>query len=185
MVPLLALWAPILLSAIAVFIVSSLVHTVLGYHHTDFGKVPAEEAVMDALRKFDIPPGDYLMPRPGSREEMKSGEYQAKFKRGPVAMITVMSGTLAMGKQFVQWFVYVLVVGTIAAYVAGHALGPGAPWTAVFRFAGTVAFAAYGLALWQSSIWYSRSWRTTLKSNFDALIYALVTAGIFGWLWPK
>ena len=100
-------------------------------------------------------------------------------------MMTVMSGQFAMGKKFAQWFVYLLVVGALAGSVAGHTLAPGAPFEHVFHIVGLVAFAGHGLALWPISIWYERSWTTTLKSNIDALIYALLTAGIFGWLWPK
>jgi hypothetical protein len=185
MVPVMSLWAPILISAVAVFVASSIIHMMLPYHRTDYGQVPSEDAVMDALRKFGIAPGDYMIPRPQSREAMKSPEFKEKFKRGPVAMMTVMKGEFTMGKRLAQWFVYLIVVGIFAAYVAGRALGPGAPYGSVFRFVGTVAFAGYGLALWQNSIWYSRSWSTTLKSNFDALVYALLSAAIFAWLWPK
>jgi hypothetical protein len=69
--------------------------------------------------------------------------------------------------------------------VAGAALGPGRPYLQVFRLAGTVAFAGYSLALLQHSIWYHRKWSTTFLSMFDGLIYALLTGGTFGWLWPK
>ena len=54
----------------------------------------------------------------------------------------------------------------------------------VFRIAGTVAFAGYTLALWQNVIWFSKSTTTTTKSTFDGLVYALLTGGVFGWLWP-
>ena len=185
MVPLLNLWAPILLSAVAVFILSSLVHMVLPHHRNDFAKLPSEDAVMEALRKFNIPPGEYLMPRPDGPQGMKAPEYHEKRKRGPVALLTVMTGEFAMGKRFVQWFLYVLVVSFVAACVAATVLGPGAPHKIVFHTTGVVAFAAYGLALWQGAIWYSRSWMTALKSNIDATFYALATAFIFVWLWPK
>ena len=77
------------------------------------------------------------------------------------------------------------VVGVFAAYVAGRALGPGATYLDVFRFAGTTAFAGYGLALLQGSIWWGRKWSTTFKSMVDALIYASLTAGTMGWRWPS
>ncbi len=167
------------------FLVSSLIHMVLTYHRTDFGKLPAENEVMDALRPFGIPPGEYLMPCPSSRQEMKEPEFTAKVNKGPVAFLTVMpSGPPSMGASLVQWFVYCIVVGIFAAYVAGRALGPGAEYLAVFRFVGATAFAGYALALFQNSIWYKRAWSTTLKSIFDGLVYALLTAGTFGWLWP-
>ena len=89
-----------------------------------------------------------------------------------------------MGAQLVQWFVYCIVVSIFAGYVAGRALGPADSYLHVFRFAGTTAFIGYSLALWQNTIWYKRSWIVTLKSTIDGLIYGLLTAGTFGWLWP-
>ena len=185
MVSLASLWLPILLSAVGVFIASSIVHMMLGYHRSDYGKEASEDAVMEDLRKANLAPGDYLVPHPGSPEHMRSQEYKDKVNRGPVVMFTVMTGFFAMGKRFTQWFIYLLVVGVLVAYVAAHSLPPGSGFRGVFRIVGCVSFAAYGLALWQLSIWYSRSWSTTLKSNIDAVIYAAVTAAIFGWLWPR
>jgi hypothetical protein len=186
MVPVMSLWIPIVISAVIVFVISSIIHTVLTYHRTDFGKVPAEDKVMDALRNVGIPPGDYVIPCAGSSKEMKTPEFLEKMEKGPVAFMTVMpSGPPTMGKNLVQWFVYCLVVGVFAAYVTGRALEPGADYLAVFRLAGSTAFLGYALALWQNSIWYKRAWSATLKSTFDGLVYALLTAGTFGWLWPS
>lgn len=185
MVPILALWLPIVLSAVAVFLVSSVIHMVLKYHRTDFRGVPAEGEVMETLRRFQIPPGQYMVPHAESPEAMKSEEFQTRMAQGPVAIMVVMEpGTLSMGKNLALWFGYSLLVGVFAAYIAGRALGPGADYLSVFRFAGATALAGYGLALLQGSIWYGRPWSITLKSVFDAVVYALVTAGFFGWLWP-
>lgn len=185
MVPLASLWAPILLSAVFVFVASSIIHMMLPYHRNDFGKVPAEDEVMDALRKIGIPPGDYVVPYAGSPKRMKDPDFIDKVKRGPVVFMTVLeSGPPAMGKNLVLWFVYCAAVGVFAAYIAGRALAPGAQYLEVFRFAGCVAFIGYSVALWQNSIWYKRAWSTTLKSSMDSLVYALLTAGAFGWLWP-
>ena len=113
-------------------------------------------------------------------------EFAAKIKAGPVMMLRIMPvGSMSMGPQLAQWFVYLLVVGLFAAYVAGRALPVGAPYLAVFRFAGVAAFLGYSMALWQMSIWYKRPWMTTLKATIDGLLYALLTAGTFGWLWPR
>ncbi len=186
MVALTSLWLPILLSAALVFVASSIIHMVLPYHRSDYGKVPAEDEVMDALRKFNLPPGDYHFPRPEGPAGMKDPAFLEKMKKGPVGFMTVFpSGPVVMGKYLVQWFVYCAVVGIFAAYIAGRALPAGSPYLAVFRFAGATAFTGYALALWQNSIWYRRAWTTTLKSNFDGLIYALLTGGVFGWLWPR
>ena len=185
MVPITSLLLPILLSAVAVFIISSIIHMVLGYHKNDFVGLSNEKQVMDDLRKYNIPPGDYHFPRANSMKEMSSPEFIEKMKQGPVGMITIMkSGAPNMTKELTMWFIYSLIVGIFAAYVAGRALGPEAHYLAVFRFTGVTAFVGYGLALLQNSIWYKRNWAATLKSMFDGLIYALFTGGIFGWLWP-
>lgn len=186
MVPVMSLSIPILVSAVIVFALSSIIHTLLPYHRSDFSKVPAEDEVMDALRKFRLPPGEYVMPFAGSHKRMSEPDFINKLNKGPVAFMTVMaSGPPSMGKSLVLWFLYCVVVGVFAAYVAGRALAPGAEYLAVFRFVGCTAFAGYTLALWQNTIWYKRAWITTLKSTFDGLVYALFTAGIFGWLWPR
>ena len=185
MVSIVSLWLPILLSAVAVFLISSIIHMVLQYHKNDFVKLPSEEPVMDDLRKANIPPGDYHFPRAKDMKDMNSPEFVEKMKKGPVGFMTIMeSGPPNMGKQLFLWFIYSIIVGIFAAYISGNALAPGAHYLAVFRFAGTIAFVGYSLALMQNSIWYKRNWGATLKSMFDGLIYALFTAGIFGWLWP-
>jgi hypothetical protein len=186
MISLSALWLPILLSAVVVFVASSLVHMVLPWHKTDYARVPQEDALMDALRPMAIPPGDYMVPRPASMEELRTPAFAEKAKRGPVMVMTVMpNGMMSMTRNLVQWFVYIVVVSILAAYIASRALGPGAPYPAVFRFVGAAAFIGYAVALWQMSIWYRRAWSTTIKASIDGLIYALLTAGVFGWLWPK
>lgn len=185
MIGIMSLWAPILLSAVFVFVVSSIIHMVLKYHAGDFKKLPDEDKVMDALRPFKIPPGDYVLPCAGSMEAMKSPEYKSKAEKGPVAFMTVMeNGIAGMGSSLILWFLYSILVSIFAAYIAGRTLPYGAHYLAVFRIAGATAFAGYGLALLQNSIWYKRSWSVTLKSVFDGLVYAMVTAGTFGWLWP-
>ena len=186
MVELSSLWLPIFLSAVFVFVVSSIVHMASPWHKGDYPKMANEEQVMDALRALNIPPGDYMMPRPSSRQEMRSPEFTEKMKKGPVLMMTVWpAGQMQMGSTFVLWFLYATVVGLFSAYVAGRALQPGAEYLQVFRFAGVAAFLGYAVALWQMSIWYHRSWMTTFKLTVDGLIYALLTAGTFGWLWPQ
>jgi len=180
------LWLPILLSSVVVFVVSSIIHMALPWHKNEYPAVPDQDKVMDALRPFAIPPGDYMIPRPDSYKDMRSPDYLDKMKKGPVMIVTVMpNGPAPMGKNLILWFIYSALVGLFAAYVAGRALPAGTQYLRVFRFVGTGAFLGYSVALWQMSIWYRRSWLTTFKSTVDGLIYALLTAGIFGWLWPR
>jgi hypothetical protein len=181
-----SLWLPIFASSLIVFFASSVIHMAPLWHRRDYPAVPNQDRVMDALRPFDLPPGDYMMPRAGGAEEMRSPEFMEKMRRGPVAMLTVIpSGPWQMGTQLGQWFLYTLAVSVFSAYVAGRALAPGADYLQVFRFVGTTAFLSHSVALWQMSIWYKRAWSLTLKATLDGLIYALLTAGIFGALWPR
>jgi hypothetical protein len=183
MIALTSLWLPILLSAAFVFIASSLIHMVLGYHANDFVATPDEERVREALR--GIPPGDYVVPHAPNAAAMKDPVWQQKMKEGPSGFLTIgPSGDWNMGRSLGLWFVYCLVVSQFAAYIAGRALGPGADYLDVFRFTGATALIGYTMALWQGVIWYRRSAKSALKSTLDGLIFALLTAGTFGWLWP-
>jgi hypothetical protein len=185
MVPLLSLALPILLAAVLVFIVSSVIHMLLPIHKHDLRPMPDEEKVQDALRPFNLAPGDYALPHMDA-STMKDPVKIERMTRGPVALVTVMpSGPPAMGASLVLWFLYSVLVGVFAAYLTGRALGPGASYLEVFRFAGASAFMGYSLALLQQSIWWHKNWAATLRSVADGLIYALMTAGAFGWLWPR
>jgi len=186
MVSIASLWLPILVSAVVVFIASSIIHMFLGYHAADYKRVPGEDDFMAATRKFDVPPGDYMVPCPTGRSAFKDPAFLEKFKAGPRIMMTVLpGGEMTMGKQLGQWFLFCILVSITGAYIAGRALGPGAHYLQVFRFAGATTFYGYALAIWPTSIWYKKSWGTTLRSTLDGLIYGLLTGGVFGWLWPR
>ncbi len=186
MVPIHALWLPIVVSAVIVFLLSWIMHMLLPLHRADFKRPKSEDAVMDALRPFDLAPGDYMLPCPGGPADMKNPEFKARLEKGPVVIMTVVKHTPGgMGTSLMQWFGYLLLVGVFAAYVSGRALGHDAEYLRVFRFAGCTSFIAYSIAMWQDAIWYHRSWATVLRYTFDGFIYSLMTAGTFGWLWPR
>jgi len=186
MVSLTALWLPILLSAVIVFIASSIIHMAIPIHKNDYRKLPDEDKVLDVLRSTGVTPGrGYIMPF-CDHKNMKSPEVVDKFKRGPVGMLTVRpSGPPAMGKSLGQWFIYCVVISFFTAYLTSRTRTPGTEYLEVFRVAGTFSFAAYSLAFIQDAIWKGEDWGVTFKHVFDGLIYGLLTAGTFGWLWPK
>jgi hypothetical protein len=187
MVPLMSLWLPILISAVVVFVASSIIHMVLPYHRGDYKKLPDEEGFMAALRKIGLTPGDYVFPKPDSAKAMKDPAFLERWSKGPVGMTTIVKTGAApsMGKSLGLWFLFCVVVEIFAAYIAGRALQTGAPYLSAFRFAGATAFVGFAVGLWPNTIWYGRAWTTTLKSNIDGLMFALLTGGVFGWLWPK
>ena len=186
MVSLTSLLVPILLSAVLVFVASSIIHMFTPIHRNDAKRLPNEDDVMAALRPFNIPPGDYAVPHAGSHANVKNPAFLDKVNKGPVVFMTVLpKGMPSMGKSMGLWFLYCVVVSVFAAYIASRALGAGAAYLQVFRFAGAAAFAGYSLALFQHSIWWHRNWGATFRGVLDGFIFALLTAGTFGWLWPE
>jgi len=186
MTALVTLWLPILVSAVFVFIASSVIHMFMPWHKTDYPKMPNEDRATDALRGLAIPPGDYVVPHCSGPEEMKSPAFKEKMDKGPVMVVTVRpNGMFGMTKFMVQWFVFCLVMGLLSAFVASRALPVGTSYMVVFNTVAGATFMGYAMAAWPLSIWYGRKWSTTLKTSFDAVIYALLTAGTFGWLWPR
>lgn len=185
MVSLGALWIPIVLSAVIVFVASSILHMVLPYHRSDYKRLPDEEKVLPALRAAALPRGLYMFPF-CTHKEMKSPATIEKFKQGPVGMLLVYpSGPPFLPKFLAEWFVYCLIIAFFVAYLAAHTVVYGASYLAVFRVVGTAAFLAYGLANLANGIWRGQPWSVVIKEVVDGLIYALLTAGTFGWLWPR
>src|SRR5437016_5544107 len=158
MVALTALWIPILLSAVIVFVASSILHMVLPYHRSDYKKLPDEDKVLATLRAAGLTPGLYNFPFT-THKEMKSPEAQERFKQGPVGFVTVMpSGPVNMGKFLGLWFVFCVVVSGFVAYLAAHTVPYGSSYRHVFAVTGTAAFLAYGVATLSNGIWKGQPW---------------------------
>ncbi|HEY8133442.1 MAG TPA: hypothetical protein VII12_16320, partial [Thermoanaerobaculia bacterium] len=186
MTALAALWLPILLSAVFVFIVSSIIHMTPLWHKNDYPAMPNQDQVSSALRSLAIPPGDYVIPRAKDMKEMRTPEFKEKFKTGPVVFMTILANPkMSMTRPLTLWFIYILVTNFLAALVASWTLAPGADREMVFCVMGTTTFLGYVAALWQMSIWYGRALSMTIKSTIDGLIYAAIAAGTFVWLWPR
>ena len=177
---------PALLAAVFVFIASSVIHMVLQWHKSEYGKLTNEDEVLAAMRKGGASPGQYMFPYCGDHKQMASEEMQRKFREGPVGMMILRpTGNVQLGPFLAKWFVYTIVVGLLAGYVARSTLKPGEHYLAVFRVVGTVAWLAYS---WQSpadSIWKGKPWIATCRDLVDGLIYGALTAGCFAWLWPR
>jgi hypothetical protein len=186
MVPVLSLLIPIALSAVFVFIASSIIHMATPWHKNDLKKLPNEDDVMNALRPFNLPPGNYGFPKGNSMKDMQSPEFQARAKAGPVGFMTIKeSWDFSMGATLAMWFLYALAVSLFAGYIAGVAFGPGTEYSRIMQVAGTVAFVGYAMAQMHESIWWGRNWGWTVRNMLDGLLYGLLTGGTFGWLWPR
>lgn len=184
-VSLLQLWVPILLGGVLAWVASGLIHMVIKYHNADYKPLPNEDDVMAAVGKGSPAPGLYTFPFCTDMSEMKNEAVQQKFAKGPVGMLAVFpNGMPPMGKLMVQQVSFFIVGCVLIAYCARLALAPGADYMTVFRFVTTVGFVTFGWGVIPFSIWYGHPWSNTARYLLDALIYALVVAGTFGWLWP-
>ena len=184
MISLSALWLPIVLAAVIVFVASSVIHMLPLWHRGDYQWLAHEAQVAQALRPLALPPGDYFLPW-AEQQQMKAPEYQEKLRQGPVAMLTILPNRpVVMWRPLALWFLYLLLVCSCCALLAARVLPGGTAYPQVFRLVLIAAFMGYSLALIQNSIWLRRSWSVTLKNCFDGLLYAGLTAGTFGWLWP-
>src|SRR5262252_6706663 len=129
-----ALWLPILVSAVLVFVASSIIHMFMPWHRSDYLKLPNEDRAIGALRPLAIPPGDYVVPHCSGPEEMKSPAFKEKMEKGPVMVVTVRpSGMFGMGKFMGQWLGFCLLTALLAAFVASSALPVGTPYSIVFQ----------------------------------------------------
>lgn len=183
--PLGSLWLAVLASAVAVFVISSVLHMALKYHRADYKALPDEDAVRAALGKGSPAPGLYVLPYCTDMKQMQEPGTREKFQKGPVATITVVpNGPPAMPKLLGQWFAFSVLVSFVASYVARHTLHPGSDGLLVMRITGTVAFVAYGLSQIIDSIWKGQPWANTARGLVDAVIYAVVTGLTFRLLWP-
>ena len=185
MVEWMELWMPILAAAALVFVGSSVIHMVLGYHNGDYGELPNEDAVLEGMRSAGVGKGHYVFPYCMSMKDMGSPEMLAKYERGPVGFLTLYpNGPMPVGKSLLQWFVYSIFAGICVAYVARMTLSPDAEYMEVFRLTGTVAFLTYAGCSPTDSIWKGMRWSVTAKFLLDGVIYGALTGGAFGWLWP-
>lgn len=184
---LIALWLPTLLSAVAVFVISSLIHMLLKWHASDYRALPNEDAIRDAIRAGNLAPGRYVLPYcHGGMKEMGSDAMKKKYEEGPVGHLTVLSnGVHNMGKYLGQWFLWALIVSIVAAYLAGRIFGldPVHAHRAA-KLVGAVTFIAHGFGTVTESIWMGRPWSTSAKHLVDAALYGLGAGAVFLWLWP-
>ena len=185
MVSLTALWLPIVLAAVVVFIASSVIHMAFKYHNSEYQQLPDEDAVLGAMRNSKIGPGFYSFPYAADMKEMGSPEMLEKYKQGPMGTANINpNGPPAMGKHLVLWFLFSIVVGVFAGYLASRTLAPGTHYLQVFRVVGCSSFLAYAFAHFSDAVWGIKPWSMSFKHAFDGLVYGLLTAGVFGWLWP-
>jgi len=179
------LWLPILVSAVAVFVASSLIHMVLKWHNSDYKKLSNEDAVRDAIRAGAPAPGQYVLPHCADMKDMQGEAMQKKFIDGPVGFLTLRkNGPPTMGGSLIQWFVFNLAIATVAAAIALQTYGLQGESHRAGHLVGMLSLMAYGGSSVQAGIWMGKPWVSVAKDLLDALIYATLSALTFVWLWP-
>lgn len=185
MIALTQLWLPVLLSAAAVFIASSVMHMALKFWHmSDYRKLSNEEEVGAAIREGGAGPGMYMLPY-CDMESMKKEGTKEKFERGPVGMLILRAnGAPSIGASMGQWFAFCLAVSLFAGYLAAATLAAGSDASQVLRVTVTAAFLAFGFGALPAGIWWGQPWTSVGKHVVDGAIYALIVGALFAWLWP-
>jgi hypothetical protein len=182
-VSLLALWLPVLVSAVIVFLAAFIAWTVLPHHRSDWLRIPNEEPLLRAIRDLGLERGQYVFPHAMTPEGAKDPDAQAKLKEGPVGSL-IIRGAPDMRKSLLSYFIFTLAVSLMAGYVAYVTIPPGTEYLTVFRVVGTTAFLAYSAAEIPRAIWFGHTWSSTWKAVVDGLFFGLLSGGVFGWLWP-
>jgi hypothetical protein len=177
------LWLPIVLSAVFVFIASALMWMMMPHHKGDWTKAPNEDALLHAIRSPAMAPGQYMIPYCAGNQG-KDQAFQQKWKAGPTGVLTV-TNACSMGRNMALSFIFYLVTSVFVAYLATLSLPAGAEYLKVFQVTGTAAILAYCFASIPHAIWFGRPLRATINDLFDGVVYGLLTAGTFGWLWDN
>ena len=183
MTPLPMLWLPILVSAVFVFIAANILWMALPFwHRHDYGRLADESTVLGALR--NAPSGQYAVPLMDWKNT--TPEQRAEAQKGPMGVLIVRNpSAFSFPKTLITYFVYLLVVSTFVAYLTGLTHAPGTHYLRIFRVAGTAGVLAYAFNSIADSIWFGKPWAVTLKQVIDGVIFGLLIAGVFGWLWPR
>lgn len=181
-----AIVVPALLAAVLVFIASSLIHMVIQWHKPDYRGLSNEDEVRAAIRKGSPSPGQYVIPYACSTKDMSSPEMAKKFEEGPLGTLYIKpTGPMKLGPFLGKWFAYTIVVGLLVGSFARMTVPQAAPYMDVFRVVSGAAWLAYAWQGPQESIWKGVPWTSTIRHMIDGLVYALLTAGAFAWLWPR
>ena len=180
------LWMPILVTAVLIFVASSVIHMVIQWHKGDYKPLANEDDVRAVIRAPSPGPGLYVIPYCSDMKEMGGEAMKQKFREGPVALLTIRNnGDMNMGKTLLMWFVYSLVVAAIAGCLTMGAFTAGRDFAhKAGHLAGMISFLTYFGGSVQMGIWMGKPWSSVARDLVDCLVYGVISALVFMWLWP-
>jgi hypothetical protein len=184
MADLIQLWLPILVSAIVVFIASALAWTVLPHHRCDFKGFPDQKKFDDALASLGIEPGLYMFPYSQDPKAMREPAFMERWKAGPSGSLNLWAKCPNMGRNMALSFLFYLITSIFVGYLTLLVRAPGDSFIEVFRVAGTAAILAYCFGGIPKDIWFNSPRRVVLTNLIDTIVFGLLTAAAFAWLWP-
>ena len=126
-------------------------------------------------------------PHAATHADQKNPEWLENVRTGPTGFVIVMAGDkiLNMGPTLAKNFGVLLLMGLMVAYVGSATLPIGTDYLKVFQVTGAVAIVGHSLGGFPKAIFWGWSWSVLSKEMLDGVVYSLLTAGIFGWLWPS
>lgn len=181
---LIALWVPILVSAVAIFFASFVSWVVIGHHNPDWAALPNQAEKIKELGALNLPTGRYVFPCVRTKEEMEDEATKAAVENGPWGTINLWGGAPNMGRNLGLTFLFYFVTAVFIAYLGTLALDPGAGFSKVFQVTGTASVLAHCFAFMPNNIWFAAPRRAILMDVLDGIVYSLITGAIFGVMWP-
>jgi len=183
---LIALWMPIIASAVAVFIVSAIFWMALPHHKPDVQTMDNGEGFRKAIKDLGVAPGNYMFPN-CDHKDMKSPEFQAVWKEGPWGHLRLLPAAPNMGKSLLGTFITFLLISVFVGYLAsmmfsGAAADPSAKM--VFRFCGAAAVLGHVFGGLPHAFFFGKPARFMITDAVDAIVYGIVTGAVFALLWP-
>ncbi|HZW07400.1 MAG TPA: hypothetical protein VFF65_09765 [Phycisphaerales bacterium] len=184
------LWLPIVVSGAVVWIASAVAWMAVGHHKKDRDPVPGgrEQELMDAITRMSIPPGNYGFPDFCQHDKLPRKERMAAMKalydRRPMGLLRVW-GEMNMGVNMLLTFVFYLVTSAVIGYLAWATLPQGAPFAKVFQVIATAGILAYCFASFPGDLWFQKKRRAMAMDWIDGIVFGLITAAVFAWLWPR
>ena len=171
----------------AVWIASALAWMIVGHHKNDNPALPNEQEVIDTIKGWNLPPGEYMFPDfrrcKGMTKEQKQAMYE-NMQKSPMGILRVW-GKISMGGNMLWTFVVCLVVSTLIAYLGWSALPhAGSSFAHTFQVLGTAGILAYCFASFPGDIWFQRSRRAMTTNFIDGVVFGLIPGAVFAWLWP-
>ncbi len=177
------LWLPIVVSAAIVWIASAINWTAMPHRKAEWSDLPDEEAFLSLLKQGGFKPSNYMFPC--CKNQHEKGSDTKKPADGPMGFLSIWPQRRSMGACMIGSFVLDVVIGVFVAYIAWLALQPGAEYMKVFQVVGALAFMAHTFATLGGGIWFGMSLKSMAYTVIEGLVYALLTAGAFAWLWPN